>query len=275
MGKMRFAIATTLLIGLCAPATSGQELPSRQMDDLNWMEFRELVPAKIKTVILTTGTLEPHGVANNGADNLAPVKIAEAVAPEVNALIAPHIPYGVTGSMAPYPGATHIPADIFSAYVKAVLEGLVRNGFKNIIIINGHGGAQTAALNRITEEVSMERGVNTLVINWWSTCSEAAVQTFGNTGGHAGENETAFIQAINPKLVHKERYSDRMTTPFPPSATWSATPFPSTIGLYEKGKGAPRDFDQKKAEDYFHRVNACVADLIKDMLDKWSLAGFN
>ena len=52
---------------------SGQQLPSRSMDDLNWMEFREIVPAKVKTVLLTTGTLEPHGVINNGADNLAPV----------------------------------------------------------------------------------------------------------------------------------------------------------------------------------------------------------
>jgi hypothetical protein len=85
------------------------------------------------TVLLTTGTLEPHGVINNGADNLAPVKIAAAVADEVNALIAPHVGYGVTGSMAPYPGATHIPADTYAPYVHAVLESLAGNGFQNII----------------------------------------------------------------------------------------------------------------------------------------------
>ncbi len=41
---------------------------TREMNDLNWMEFRELVPARIQTVLLPTGTMEAHGVANNGAE---------------------------------------------------------------------------------------------------------------------------------------------------------------------------------------------------------------
>jgi len=258
-----------------AGLASAQQLQSRWMDELNWMEFREIVPAKVKTVLLTTGTLEPHGVVNNGADNLAPVKIAEAIAPEVNALIAPHIPYGVTGSMAPYPGAIHIPAEVYAPYVRAVLVGLVRDGFKNIVIINGHGGPQTEALDRVSQEVALEYRVNTLVVDWWGACADAAQEVFGNAGGHAGENETAFIQAINPKLVKKERYSDALATANPPPHAWSATPFPSSIGLYKKGEGTPRDFDQKKAEDYFQRVTSCVGGLVRDTLRKWTLAGFN
>lgn len=263
------------LVCFLAPPAAAQQLPSRSMDELNWMEFREIVPAKTKTVLLTTGTLEPHGVINNGADNLAPVKIAEAIAADVNALIAPHIPYGVTGSMAPYPGALHIPADAYRAYVRAVLDGLVKNGFKNIIIINGHGGPQTAVLQELAQQVALERGVNTLVINWWGVASDITEEVFGNPGGHAGENETAFIQAINPKLVKKERYSDQLATPNPAPGTWSATPAPSSIGLYEAGKGYPKDFSQAKADDYFRKVTARIAALIKDTLRKWELAGFN
>ena len=43
------------------------------MERINWMEFREWVPAKINTVLLPLGTLEPHGVTANGADILARV----------------------------------------------------------------------------------------------------------------------------------------------------------------------------------------------------------
>jgi creatinine amidohydrolase len=264
-----------LLFGGYLPRAGAQQLPSRWMDELNWMEFREIVPAKVKTVLLTTGTLEPHGVINNGADSLAPVKIAEAIAPEVNALIAPHIPYGVTGDMAPYPGATHIPAEVYAPYVRAVLVGLAHNGFKNIVVINGHGGPQTEVLNKLTRDVSLECKVNTLVVNWWAACADVTQEVFGNPGGHAGENETAFIQAINPKLVKKDRYSAVTTTPNPAPGAWSATPFPSPIGLYKPGEGAPRDFDQKKAEDYFRKVNACVSALVKETLRKWAEAGFN
>jgi creatinine amidohydrolase/Fe(II)-dependent formamide hydrolase-like protein len=139
-------IAAMLVIAPQAGAQQVAAPSTRLMDDLNWMEFRQLVPAKIKTVIVTVGTLEPHGVVNNGADNTAPVAIANAIAGDVNALIAPHVPYGVAGSMSPYPGALHIPEEAFRGYMRAVLEGMVKNNFRNIIIINGHGGPQTAIL---------------------------------------------------------------------------------------------------------------------------------
>jgi creatinine amidohydrolase len=259
-----------------AQQSGASGISTRLMDDLNWMEFRQIVPAKTKTVIVTVGTLEPHGVINNGADNTAPVAIAKAIADDVNALIAPHIPYGVTGSMAPYPGATHIPEEAFRAYVRAVLEGMVKNGFKNIIIINGHGGGQAGILNQLSSELAMAHNVNTLVINWWSLASDATFAVFGEDGGHAGNNETAFIQAVNPKLVHKELYTGKdMATANPPPGTWSATPFPSTIGLYKEGQGYPTDFDQKKADEYYKRVIAKVKGLVQDTLKKWQMAGFN
>src|SRR5574341_923385 len=158
---MRLQKLTFLLVAISlffsAGTLSAQQLPTRSMDDLNWMEFREIVPAKVKTVLVTVGTLEPHGVINNGADNTAPVAIANAIAADVNALIAPHIPYGVTGSMAPYPGALHVPEEVFRSYFRAVLEGMVKNGFRNIVVINGHGGPQTAILQQVSQEVALER----------------------------------------------------------------------------------------------------------------------
>jgi creatinine amidohydrolase len=257
-----------------ARPAAAQELPSRSMDELNWLEFREIVPETVNTVILTTGTLEPHGVTANGADNLAPIAIARAIAPDVQALIAPHIPYGFTGSLAPYPGATHIPEEAYEPYVRAVLESLARNRFRNIVVLNGHGGPQTAVLQRVARDIAIERGVNTLVINWWSACAAVSRQVFGNPGGHAGENETAMIQAIDPALVKPELMSGITTSPYPPAGAWAATPFPSTIGLYEPGTGAPTDFDQARADAYFAAVVECVGDLVNETRRKWSVAGF-
>jgi len=237
------------------------------------MEFRKMVPSQVKTVLLTVGTLEPHGVANNGADNTAPAAIARAIAADCQALIAPHIPYGITGAMSPFPGALDIPEEAFRPYVRAVLEGLVKNQFRNIIILNGHGGGQTAVLEQIARDVALERRVNTLVINWWSYAADVTKAVFGEDGGHAGINETAFIQAINPKLVHRELYSRELATAYPASGTWSAVPFPSSIGLYKEGEGYPKDFDQKQAEEYFRRVTAKVAALVKDTIRKWQMAG--
>jgi creatinine amidohydrolase len=219
----RIFSAAVVILAACASGLAQQDTVStRDMSDINWMEFREAVPSKINTVILPTGTLEPHGVINNGADITAPVAIARKIARDVNALIAPVIPYGVTGSMDAYPGAFSISENAYRAYVKDVMAGLAKNGFRNIIVINGHGGPQTALLNQIAAEVGQEKRIRTLVINWWSYAADVTLAVFGEDGGHAGWNETAFIQAIDPKLVHKDRYSNDLATPNAQPGTFSA-----------------------------------------------------
>lgn len=253
-------------------APGAAKLTTREMDRINWMEFREVVPSRVQTVLLPTGTLEPHGVANNGADNTAPFAIARAIAERTNALIAPTLPYGITGSMAAYPGAFGIDEAAYRPFVKQVLEGLARNGFRNIVILNGHGGGQTAVLNAVAAEVAAEKGVRTLVINWWSFASDVTREVFGEDGGRAGWNETAFIQAIDSTLVHPERYRAELATAYPAAGTWSASPFPSSIGLYQAGQGYPR-FDQAKANEYFRRVTDKVAALVQDVARKWEMAG--
>ncbi|MEZ5429053.1 MAG: creatininase family protein [Pyrinomonadaceae bacterium] len=268
----KFVMAMILPFVLTGLALAQSDVVStREMDRINWMEFQEVVPSKIKTVLLPTGTLEPHGVINNGADNTAPAAMAKTIAPRVNAMIAPTLPYGITGSLEAYPGAFQISESAYRPFVKEILEGLAKNGFRNIVILNGHGGGQTAVLQSVAAEVSKEKKVRTLVINWWSFASDETKEVFGEDGGHAGLNETAFIQAIDPTLVHQERYKDDLATAYPRSGTWSAVPFPSSIGLYQEGQGYVK-FDQKKADEYYKKVTDKVAALINEVVRKWDMA---
>ena len=279
--KISVPVIMLCLFATGALAVSAQTLNSsaqkgapstREMERINWMEFKEVVPSKIQTVLLPTGTLEPHGVVNNGADITAPLAMARSIAQRTNAMIAPALPYGITGSMEAYPGAFQITEAAYRPFIKQVLEGLAKNGFKNIIILNGHGGPQTAVLNAVAAEVATERRVRTLVINWWSFASDVTKEVFGEDGGHAGLNETAYIQAIDPTLVQADRYKADLATPYPAAGTWSAAPFPSSIGLYQAGQGYPK-FDQKKADEYFRKVNDKVAALINEVVRKWDMAG--
>ena len=268
-------IVLTTVLGLTIYAQTDKDFVStREMERINWMEFRDVVPSKTTTVLLPTGTLEPHGVINNGADNTAPFALAKTIARRTNAMIAPTLPYGITGSLEAYPGAFQITEATYRPFVKQILEGLVKNGFRSIIILNGHGGGQTAVLQSVASEVAIEKHVRTLVINWWSFASDETKEVFGEDGGHAGNNETAFIQAIDPTLVHPERYKGaEMTTALPsPAGSWAAVPFPSSIELYQKNQGYPI-FDQKKADLYYQKVTDKVANLIIDTVKKWDMAG--
>jgi creatinine amidohydrolase len=256
-----------------APPASAQAPSSRELERLNWMEVRELVPARITTVILPLGTLEAHGAAANGTDILAPLAMARDIAPRVNALVAPVVPYGFTGSLDAYAGGLTVPADVYRPYIRAVVMGLARNKFKNIILLNGHGGGQSAVLNAVAEEVGREAGVRTLVVNWWTYVSDVTLEVFGEDGGHAGENENAYVMAIDPSLVHKERYlGPEMAIPNPPPGAWSAYPSPSSILLYKSGQGYPK-FDAAKAKLYFQKANEKVAALVIDIIKRWDLAG--
>lgn len=274
---MRHVLLVCLVLSVSALPAAAQQpgaVPTRDLERINWMEFREVVPSKVRTVLLPTGTLEPHGVANNGADITAPVALARTLAPRVNAMVAPAIPYGITGSMEAFPGAFQITESAYRPYVKQVLEGLAKNRFQNIVILNGHGGPQTAVLTTVAAEVATEQRVRTLVINWWSFSSDVTKEVFGEDGGHAGWNETAMIQAIDPTLVHPERYSKDLETAYPAPGTWSAVPFPSSIGLYQPGQGSPR-FDKSKADEYYARVAAKIESLILDVVRKWDAAGLH
>jgi creatinine amidohydrolase len=246
---------------------------TRELERINWMEFREWIPARISTVLLPLGTMEPHGVTANGTDIMVPVTMAREIASRLNAMIAPVIPYGFTGALDAYPGSFTIPDIVYREYVRAVLVGLAKAKFKNIVLLNGHGGGQTALLAALAQEVGRETNTRILSVNWWSYCSGVCQEVFGEDGGHAGNTETAYMLAIDPDLVEKTRYTGpKMATAIPAPNTWSAYPFPSSILLYKEGQGYP-NFDLAKAKTYFKKVNDKVAGLIEETIEKWDRAG--
>ena len=75
-------------------------------------------------------------------------------------------------------------------------------------------------------------------------------------------------------LVHPERYTKDLETAYPAPGTWSAVPFPSSIGLYQAGQGSPR-FDKGKADEYYAKVAEKIQALIMDVVKKWDAAGLH
>jgi creatinine amidohydrolase len=264
--------AAILAAAAVAPATAQTKAPTtREMALLCWQEFGELVPARVRTVLVPFGSLEPHGVIPNGTDSLAPEAMARDIAARVDALIAPTLNYGMTEAMKAYPGAVSIPAEAYAPFAESVLDNLAAQGFKNLVVLNGHGG-NTAVLNAAATKVANVRRVRVLVVNWWTLADDITKAVFKQNGGHAGNNETAYVQAFLPAYVHPERYKPEMAEPNSPAGAYYTVPVSSTILLYEKGQGYPT-FDAAQAKEYFRRVNDRVAELVLDTIRKWDAAG--
>jgi creatinine amidohydrolase len=264
--------AAALAAAAAAPAAAQTKPPTtREMALLCWQEFGELVPARVRTVLVPFGSLEPHGVIPNGTDSLAPEAMARDIAARVDALIAPTLNYGMTEAMKAYPGAVSIAAETYAPFAEAVLDNLALQGFKNLIVLNGHGG-NTAVLNAAATKVANARRVRVLVVNWWTLADDITKAVFKQNGGHAGNNETAYVQAVVPQHVHPERYGPEMAEPNAPAGAYYTVPVASTILLYEKGQGYPT-FDAAQAKEYFRKVNDRVAELVLDTIGKWDAAG--
>ena len=203
------------LLTLAAPAAPAAP-STRDLARVNWMELREWVPAKIDTVLLPLGTLEAarrdrQRVRHPGARGHR--RGHRAAGERHGGAGRPLRLHGRAGRLSA--AASRCPKRSTRAYVRAVLVGLAQSRFRNMILVNGHGGGQTAVLNALAQEVGRDQKVRILVVNWWSYCSDVTQEVFGEDGGHAGDNETAFIQAIDPSLVHPERYSPELTTRLP------------------------------------------------------------
>jgi creatinine amidohydrolase len=236
-----------------------------KLENLNWMEFKELVPKKIKTVILPVGTIEAHGVISLGTDVQIPQKIAEMIAEDLKAIIAPPVYYGVTRSLYFYPGSLSVTSQTFENYLYEILDSMAEKGFSRIVVINGHGG-HLNELKNAALKVYKTRKAKIAVIHWWLLCDDITKQVYGVTGGHAGVDETAGILAIDKTLVKKERYKKEMAYKY--DEAMNVMPTPSSIILYKEKEGYP-DFDEKKAKVYMTKVAEKIRKMILEIFKKW------
>ena len=236
-----------------------------KLEEMNWLEFGELVPKKINAVLLPVGTIEAHGVTNLGTDVSIPLFICEKIADDLKAIIAPPIYYGITRALYSYPGSLTVSSPTFESYLTEIMLSLAEKGFCRILVMNGHGG-HFNELKNATSRVHREKKAEVAVIHWWFLCEELTRKFFGQTGGHAGLDENAAILAIDSKLVKKARYKKDMV--FLRTNGMYCLPTPGSILIYKENEGFPQ-FDQKRAKLYLNKVTKKIKDEILDLFDRW------
>jgi len=241
----------------------------RQLQRLSWQKVKALIPDKIDTVILPVGTVEAHGSSCLGTDNYIPETIALGIADRINALVAPIVNYGITKSLLRYNGSATVRPETLAAYVRDVLDSLTTVGFRNVILMNGHGG-NNSVLKQTALDFHAERRANIAVIHWWELCGKMTEGFFGHVGGHAGTDETAMVMAVDPALADESEYDPELAYTFVPGA--DVYPVPGSILLYKEGEGYP-EFDLEKAKQYREKVIATVGDFVEMVLSRWRKFG--
>jgi len=238
-------------------------------ENLNWIEFQKRVPTEFPTAIIPVGTVEAHGVAPLGTDNFIPIDLVAHLADDLSALICPPIHYGQVRGLAGYPGSIAVDETVLLAYCQSVFCGIADWRFRHLIVINGHGG-NTQTLKQAAWAVHAKSKIKVMVLDWWTLANTVCEEVYGQAGGHAGCDETGYIQAIRPDTIHPELYKDSMVFNFNPAA--ALFPYPGPVITYKEGQGAPV-FDPAKARRYRDGAIAKVREYCRTVLSQWQAMG--
>ena len=92
--------------------------------------------------------------------------MAEEAAEPLGVPVLPVLAYGLTPSFGAYPGSPTLRAGTLVAVVQDLLDSLRAQGFRRILIVNGHGGNAPADAARREWEAAHE-DTRVLFHNWW------------------------------------------------------------------------------------------------------------
>jgi len=183
---------------------------SIKMEELSAPEFVEAVEKSANTVILPIGVFEKHGPHMPlGTDLYTAREIALRAAEKDYTVVFPWYYFSQINEARHQPGTIAYSPELIWDILQETLDELSRNGFKKIIIMNGHGG-NNAFLNYFgMAQLSEKRDYS---LYWFQPSYDPevikraeALTQHDPYDQHAGNRETSEVKAIVPDLVHPEK----------------------------------------------------------------------
>lgn len=182
--------------------------------------FEEMTREQIKQIapraigVMPTSATEQHGPHMAvGTDTLLVTTVArraaEAVADDVPVVITPPLAFGSSHHHYPFGGTLSLTSATFAGVVLEVLEGLVRTGFRHLVVLNGHGGNKDLVGMASQDVVNrLELPATVASANYWDIARPALVAAdllpAPRIPGHAGHFETSAILSLRPEWVDED-----------------------------------------------------------------------
>ncbi len=236
------------LLAVERPISAGQ---SFWMEELTFMEIRDLIADGVTTVILPTGGIEENGpYLATGKHNLILEAICPAIAEKLgNALCAPVVKFVPQGNIEPpsgamkFPGSISLTAATYEALLTDIALSLRQSGFSDIVLIGDSGGNQRGMANVAAALSAQWEDGNTRIHyvgefyhpGWEETERfterELGVAESGHDGYHDDIWVTAMMMATDPEQV---RFVQRVDAGLASINGVSIVPMKETIELGRK-----------------------------------------
>ena len=231
-----------------------------ELDRLTWQEIAAEQARGRDTVVIAFGATEQHGPHMPLAtDALIGDHLAELVADELDAFLAPTVRFGCSEHHLEFPGTISISAGTFHGLVADIVASLAQGGFQRVILLPTHGGnfgPLGEAIGRLGPDPGIEvralTDVRALLAIAQVGVDEHSVP-MGEGGLHAGEWETSMMQAVHPEMVREDRCEGGFTGD--PQEAIGALFSSGTRAVAENGViGDPRQASAEHGERYWDEV---------------------
>ncbi|MCU0513814.1 MAG: creatininase family protein [Anaerolineae bacterium] len=155
-----------------------------RITDMNWMQVEAYLKQDDRAV-LPVGCTEQHAYLSLSVDSLLAEKVALEAAEPLHIPVFPVLHYGITPYFRAYPGSISLRVTTYLNIIRDILDSLAEQGFRRILIVNGHGG-NTPAQTLAYEWLADHPGVQVQWHNWWSAPRTwAQVQAIDPVASHA------------------------------------------------------------------------------------------
>ncbi len=167
-------------------------------DQMNWIGIEEYLKRDDRIIVII-GACEQHAYSCVTADVLEPLEIAKAATEGDPVLIAPPMPYGISPYFTTYPGTISLRVETFAAVVREVLENLVRQGFRRVLVSNGHGGNTGILSPLLIELANAHPEARFELFQWWTHPDVVkAGEAAGLKQSHANWSESFPFTRVGP-----------------------------------------------------------------------------
>jgi len=110
-----------------------------RIEDVNWMDVEEYLKHDDR-LMLVVGACEQHGYLSLLSDVKIPLALADAASKLTGVLVAPPVNFGSSPYFLAYPGTLSLRLSTLLDAVEDIVLSAHGQGFKRILILNGHGG---------------------------------------------------------------------------------------------------------------------------------------
>jgi creatinine amidohydrolase len=144
---------------------------------MNWRQVEAYLEREDR-IVLPLGSTEQHAYLSVATDSVIAERLAVDAAEPLGVAVLPALAYGVTPYFAAYPGSPSVDPETYLALLSALLASLRGQGFRRVLLLNGHGGNTASAEQLVGDGVVLH--------SWWTAPrTRAAIDALDPDASHA------------------------------------------------------------------------------------------